>query len=198
RPLVKLTLPIPGLNCHPVGGVKIRVWPVPAPKSPDAPSVMTMLPRAVKAAPLVELRALSAETLFPPVGEVMVTLAHSWGEPNIINPKTKLRRITVVFLIAKEPFFAKRAVFICAKESYLGPVFQQSGQPMIELPVNHRKLIRGIPGSGSAGLGKSLHGNELSPNSNSFGRPVTFAREQWCDCFRCASRNPKFASPLAL
>ena len=34
-----------------------------------------MLPRAVKAAPLVELSALSAEILLPPVGEVTVTAA---------------------------------------------------------------------------------------------------------------------------
>src|SRR5215831_7878773 len=97
--LAKLTLPTPGLNCHPVGGVKIRVWPVPAPKSLDAPSVMTMLPKAVKAAPLVELSALSAERLLPPVGDVMVTLAHTRGELNATNPRIRLRRIVAVFIV---------------------------------------------------------------------------------------------------
>src|SRR3989442_868819 len=89
---VKLAVPTPGLNCQPVGMVRISVWLLPAAKSVAAPSVMTMLPRAVNAAPLVELSALSAETLFPPVGEVMTTAARSCGECNAINPKTRPRR----------------------------------------------------------------------------------------------------------
>src|SRR6266487_2974441 len=51
-----------------------------------------MLPNAVNAAPLVELSALSAETLFPPAGEVMTASARSCGECNAINPKTRPRR----------------------------------------------------------------------------------------------------------
>src|SRR2546427_13023582 len=74
-PEVKLTVPTPALNHHPLGGVKIRVTLVPSAKSVFTPSVITMLPRAVKAAPLVELSALSAEILLPPVGAVTVTAA---------------------------------------------------------------------------------------------------------------------------
>jgi hypothetical protein len=99
REPVKVTVPTPGLNCHPVGAVRIRVWLVPAPKSDATPSAMTMLPSAVKAAPLVELSALSAETFLPPVGEVMTTLAHSCGELNAINPITRPTRSAVVFII---------------------------------------------------------------------------------------------------
>jgi hypothetical protein len=38
------------------------------------------LPNAVNDAPLVELSALSAEILLPPVGEVMTTFAQICGE----------------------------------------------------------------------------------------------------------------------
>jgi hypothetical protein len=99
REPVKLTVPTPGLNCHPLGMVRINVWLLPAAKSVAAPSVITILPSAVNAAPLVELSALSAETLFPPVGEVMVTLAHTRGELNATNPSIRVRRIVAVFIV---------------------------------------------------------------------------------------------------
>src|SRR5881628_1079685 len=79
-------------NCHPSGTVRTSVWLLPSAQSVEAPSVITMLPNAVNAAPLVELSALSAETLLPPVGEVMTTSARSCGACNAINPKTRPRR----------------------------------------------------------------------------------------------------------
>src|SRR5262245_48262646 len=96
---VKVTVPTPGLNLHPVGAERMRVWLFPAEMSVAATSVMTILPRAVKAAPLVELSALSAETLLPPVGEVMVTLAHMRGELNATNPRIRLRRMVTDFMV---------------------------------------------------------------------------------------------------
>src|SRR5215510_7408314 len=106
--------------------VRMSVWLLPAAKSVVATSVRTMLPSAVKAAPLVELSALSAEMLLPPVGEVMVTLAQSRDGVNVINPKIKLRRTIVVFIIGQEPrstvqmTFATRTAFISTDESCLG------------------------------------------------------------------------------
>ena len=54
---------------------------------------------AVKSLAL-ELSALSAEMLLPPVGEVILRSAHKRDELNPINPKTGPRRSAVVFLIA--------------------------------------------------------------------------------------------------
>ena len=76
---------------------------------------------------MVELSALSAEILLPPVAEVIVTLPHSLGELNAIKPIIKLRRNIEVFMNAEESCIAMRAVFICAKESYLEAFLQQSG-----------------------------------------------------------------------
>src|SRR6266581_71428 len=96
---VKLTVPTPALNHHPLGRVRIRVTLVPSAKSVFTPSVMTMLPRAVKAAPLVELSALSAETLLPPVGEVMVTLASKPGAQKAIVPRSSTSRSEAFFTL---------------------------------------------------------------------------------------------------
>src|SRR5215510_15919818 len=74
----KVTLAPLVLNRQPSGAVRIRVLLLPTAKSVIAPSVMTMLPKAVKPGPLVELRDLSVEIFWPPVGEVMDTLARSW------------------------------------------------------------------------------------------------------------------------
>ena len=90
---------------QPVGTVRISVWFVPAPMSDATPSVMTMLPSAVKAAPLVELSALSAGILLPPVGDVMVTLAHSRGKLEASNPKINPSRSMDVFILVQEPVY---------------------------------------------------------------------------------------------
>ena len=76
-PEVKVTDPAPGLNRYPSGTVRISVRPLPLAKSVFTPSVITILPSAVNAAPLVELSALSAGILLPPVGDVITTLARS-------------------------------------------------------------------------------------------------------------------------
>src|SRR5438046_8330491 len=57
------------LKRQPSGRVKINVLLVPGAKSAAAPSVMTISPRALKPAPLVELKAVSAEMPCPALGE---------------------------------------------------------------------------------------------------------------------------------
>jgi len=66
------------LKRQPSGSVKINVLLVPGAKSVVRPSVMTILPSAVKAGLLVELKAVSAEMPCPALGEVTVTSARSW------------------------------------------------------------------------------------------------------------------------
>src|SRR5215510_7711885 len=87
--------------------VRMSVWLLPAAKSLAATSVRTILPRAVKAAPLVELSALSAERLLPPVGEVMVTLAHARGALHATNPRISPRRIVLIFIVSWETFLRR-------------------------------------------------------------------------------------------
>ena len=62
-----------------------------------ATSVSTMLPSAVKAGPLVELSALSAERLLPPAGEVIMTSASTAGALNASTPRIRARS-AVVFI----------------------------------------------------------------------------------------------------
>ncbi len=74
RPPMADTLPTPALNVHPLGAVRINVLNAEAvsAKSVVAPSVMTMLPRAVKTGE-VAFAALSAEMFVPPVAAVTET-----------------------------------------------------------------------------------------------------------------------------
>src|SRR5260221_7664197 len=74
-PEVNETLPEAVFKRQPEGIVRMKVLPVPAAKSVVAPSVMTISPSGVNAAPLVELSEVSAEMLFPPVGAGTVTFA---------------------------------------------------------------------------------------------------------------------------
>ena len=45
--LAAVAVPVPALNLHPLGAVRMSVTPVPAAKSPLAPSRITMLPSVV-------------------------------------------------------------------------------------------------------------------------------------------------------
>ncbi|SRR5882724_1285215 len=79
--VVNETLPTPDLNCHPLGRVRIRVLLFPTAKSVVAASVRTMFPKSMNAAPLVELRHVSAETSLPPAGSVIITSPSTAHDP---------------------------------------------------------------------------------------------------------------------
>src|SRR5437867_501284 len=84
--------PVPALNRQPVGAVRMSVTPVPAAKSPLAPSGITMSLRVVNDEPAA-FWAVSAEILVPPVAAVMLTAARAPAAPNKTNPSA--RRLTM-------------------------------------------------------------------------------------------------------
>src|ERR1043166_7224436 len=75
----------------------MSVWLLPAAKSVVAPSVRTMVPSDVNAAPLVEFKDLSVEMFCPPVGWVIATLANRWVEYKPRAAKTRRGRIEACF-----------------------------------------------------------------------------------------------------
>ena len=102
--LVEVTLvAAAGSKRHPSGADKIRVRLVPGAKSVAAPSLRTMFPSGVKAAPFVEFTALSAEMLFPPVGSITVTLPNSWGVQNAMIQSDRPNRTAMFLMLALEP-----------------------------------------------------------------------------------------------
>src|ERR1051326_1637472 len=60
---------------------------------------MTIFPKEVNAAPLVEFRDLSAEMLMPPAGCVIVTLAISCEEQKTIDPRSRPFRRFLHFIL---------------------------------------------------------------------------------------------------
>src|SRR6266571_4220747 len=95
RLLRRLTLaPTVVLKRQPPGRVKMNVLLVPFAKSVVSPSVMTISPSAVKAAPLVELNDVSAEMPLTPVGSVTVTSASNDWQKNDSNPTANPSRST--------------------------------------------------------------------------------------------------------
>jgi len=114
----------------------------------------------VKAAPLVELSALSDEILLPPVGEVMVTLAHRWTELNAINPRARPSRNAVIFrnwlkaLFPVQTEIGEACTFHLQRNDCIGLTTRTSGQSTDLPPWEKGNRVRGIPrlqGLGSKG-----------------------------------------------
>src|SRR5258708_149172 len=121
----KATLPTPGLNCHPSGPVKMRGWFVPTAKSAFAPSVSTMFPKDTKAAPLVEFRATSVGTLFPPVGSVTATSANSRLTVKAVRNKLRQNRSDIFFMFPTGRHIAAQSP---KDRAFLEQMFQPSNR----------------------------------------------------------------------
>src|SRR5260370_10747751 len=123
---VNEALPTPGLNRQSLGRVSTKVWLAPRAKSAAAPSVRTMSPSAVKAAPLVELAARSSGTLLPPVGWVTTTSARSRGQIQTDSPTTMPSRSRNFFMLyaenlPKRPLPLVHPLFIDSLDKVLHP-----------------------------------------------------------------------------